>query len=542
MKRFCLLFLATSLLVPPAFAPAEPLLYERFESATVGKIEGGVAFCPSVVGHGGLGVPNTRSGLFDGKPGTAVNYGTAKRIASTDFTVEAFVKLAGPPNFDMIASCWNEEGENRSWAFVVLPGGALRFDVSPDGDFHPGNVVTTRPGSIQPGQWYHVAAVSRGDTSRIFINGREMAKLARPNKGIFAKGNANLKIGNADRYATEGPRPLRGNLDEVRITLAALAPAEFVKTKEPMPEIVAPGPPKKYEMPFVAKTQEDASAWQARARARLLELVGRQVPRLSTQEVPINPQLGDPEDKGSYTLQKISFQGNNKEGKRWRGLLAIPKGKGPFPAMLAIHGHGGSAEAVFDSDPKNIYHGLADRFARGGYVVLAPSFTHQTYAANVLWDLFRCVDILASRPEVDKERIGVGGLSMGGEWTMWIAACDPRLKVAVVSGWMCTSEGVFSVPNCECWQLPGLVGLMDICEVHLAIAPRPAVFESAEFDGCFPIRFTREGFQRIRAGYKVFGAEDAVAQDVWPAGHEWHGAVAYPTVDKTLGGHAAKAK
>ena len=297
--------------------------------------------------------------------------------------------------------------------------------------------------------------------------------------------------------------------------------------------------PKQYVMPSVAKTRDEALAWQERARARLLELVAAEQPRYSTQEVPIDVRLGPPQDKGSYTLYAFCFQGNNKQGTRWPGLLAIPKGKGPFPAMLAIHGHGGTAEAVFD--PKSIYHGFGERFARGGYVVLAPSFTkHHKYAANVLWDLFRCVDILAARPEVDPQRIGVGGLSMGGEWTMWIAACDPRLKVAVVSGWMCTTEGVFSVPNCVCWQLPGLVELMDICEVHLAIAPRPTVFESAEFDGCFPIRYTREGFQRIRAGYKIFGAEGAVAQDIWPAGHEWHGAIAYPTVDRVLGGHAAK--
>jgi hypothetical protein len=191
-------------------------------------------------------------------------------------------------------------------------------------------------------------------------------------------------------------------------------------------------------------------------------------------------------------------------------------------------------------DPKGLYKGMADRFARGGYVVLAPSFPHQPYAAMMLWDLFRCVDVLESRPEVDAQRIGVGGLSMGGEWTMWIAACDTRLKVAVVSGWMCTTEGVFAVPNCECWELPGLVELMDVCEVHLLIAPRPVVFESAEHDGCFPIRYTREGFGRIKAGYGVFGSGAAVVQDVWPAGHEWHGPVAYPVVDRVLGGKSAK--
>ena len=105
---------------------------------------------------------------------------------------------------------------------------------------------------------------------------------------------------------------------------------------------------------------------------------------------------------------------------------------------------------------------------------------------------------------------------------------------------MCTTEGVFSVPNCACWELPGFVELMDVCEVHLLIAPRPVLFESAEYDTCFPIRYTKEGYARIRAGYKVFDAEEAALQDVWPAGHEWHGVVAYPLVDKLLGGHAAE--
>lgn len=127
---------------------------------------------------------------------------------------------------------------------------------------------------------------------------------------------------------------------------------------------------------------------------------------------------------------------------------------------------------------------------------------------------------------------------MGGEWTMWIAACDPRLRTAVVSGWMCTTEGVFSVHNCECWELPGFVELMDVCEVHLLIAPRPLLFESAERDNCFPIQFTRQGYARVRAGYELFDAEDLVQQDTWPAGHEWHGKVAYPFVDQMLGGHA----
>ena len=62
--------------------------------------------------------------------------------------------------------------------------------------------------------------------------------------------------------------------------------------------------------------------------------------------------------------------------------------------------------------------------------------------------------------------------------------------------------------------------------------------ESAERDTCFPVRYTRQGYARIRAGYKVFGAEDAVKHDVFPGVHEWRGVASYPFVDKALGGHA----
>jgi dienelactone hydrolase len=304
--------------------------------------------------------------------------------------------------------------------------------------------------------------------------------------------------------------------------------------------LVAEGPkaeakksaPQKYEMPFQATTRAAAEAWQERARKRLLELVAAQTPRQSREQRPLDFQIASAEDRGSYTLHQGSFQGN--DGRRYHCLWTVPKGKGPFPAMLCLHGHGGSAEAVFD--PKSPYRGFAERFARGGYCVLAPSFPHRTYAAETLWDLMRCVDLLTERKEVDPQRIGAAGLSMGGEWTMWLAACDLRIKAAVISGWMCTTEGVFSVENCACWELPGFVELMDVCEVNLLIAPRPVLFESALEDPCFPVQFTRQGFARIRAGYRVFGAEKACRQDVFPGKHIWHGKESYPWIDKILGG------
>ncbi len=515
---------------------AQPLVYERFENSAAGTVEGGVRFVEDVVGSGGLAVDNRYSASFDGQAETGVNYGLDKQVTTVDFTVEAFVKLAERGHYAAIAADWNEDGDNRCWAFVVTPRGGLRFDVSADGRFSGGNKLETAPRVIEPNRWYHVAAVSQGSTSRIFVNGHQVAETVRANPGIFTQDHANLKIGNVDRFATAGPRPWHGCLDEVRISPQALPPDQLIKTRDPLP--VPTGPvPEQFALPFQATNREEAVAWQKQARQRLFELVERQQPRQGIDDVPLDFQLGEAVRKQGYTEYSASFQGN--DGKtRFACLFAIPDGQGPFPAMVALHGHGGKAEFVFD--PTTIYHGFADRFARGGYVVIAPSFPHRDYCATMLWDLMRLVDILQSRSEVDPERIGVAGLSMGGEWTMWSAACDPRLKAAVVSGWMCTTEGVFAVPNCECWELPGFVDLMDVCEVHLLIAPRSVLFESADQDPCFPLKYTQQGFARIRAGYQLFDAADRVQQDVWPSGHEWHGTVAYPFIDKVLGGHASE--
>ena len=293
--------------------------------------------------------------------------------------------------------------------------------------------------------------------------------------------------------------------------------------------------PKVFDMPFQATTLDEAQAWQNEAREKLLGYVEVFCPRKSVAELPLDVKIESTEERDSYTKHRITYMGN--EGERKTAILTTPKGKGdgPFPAILALHGHGGNEDAVFD--PNGIYKGFADDFARGGYVVLAPSLEHRKYAGMQLWNLIRLVDILETIPEADKERLGVAGLSMGGEWTMWVAACDLRLKAAVVSGWMCTHEGCLAVPNCECWELPGFFTLMDVCEINILMAPRPVVFESSLYDDCFPIKYCREGFARIREGYGVFGAKDDVAQDTWDAGHEWHGELAYPMMDRSLKGN-----
>src|SRR5204863_4685625 len=51
--------------------------------------------------------------------------------------------------------------------------------------------------------------------------------------------------------------------------------------------------------------------------------------------------------------------------------------------------------------------------------------------AKMLYDSLVAVDILASLPEVDSQRVGAVGHSLGAKETLYLAAFDDRVKVTV---------------------------------------------------------------------------------------------------------------
>ena len=69
----------------------------------------------------------------------------------------------------------------------------------------------------------------------------------------------------------------------------------------------------------------------------------------------------------------------------------------------------------------------------------------QSVARYFIFDGMRGIDYLVSRPEVDPERIGATGCSGGGTQTTYIAALDPRVKVAAVNCYMNSFQTLFRV-------------------------------------------------------------------------------------------------
>ncbi len=151
--------------------------------------------------------------------------------------------------------------------------------------------------------------------------------------------------------------------------------------------------------------------------------------------------------------REVYYEGEPLDGKPTRvfAYYARPEsGDGPFPAMVLVHGGGGTAFAEW-----------ATLWARRGYAALAMDlagcgpgrkrmpdggpaqddggkfgeFTDEQ--AKRMWTyhavaaVVRGHSLLASREEVDPERIGITGISWGGYLTCIVAGIDDRLQVAV---------------------------------------------------------------------------------------------------------------
>jgi len=151
-------------------------------------------------------------------------------------------------------------------------------------------------------------------------------------------------------------------------------------------------------------------------------------------------------------VQEVYYQGELYQGKPTRifAYLGRPAtGKGPFPAMVLVHGGGGKA-----------FRDWAEHWAKRGYVALAMDtagngpkgrladggpdqkddvkfceFTKDTeqdmWTYHAVAAVIRGHSLLRTLPEVDENRIGITGISWGGYLTCIVSGLDNRLKVSV---------------------------------------------------------------------------------------------------------------
>lgn len=310
----------------------------------------------------------------------------------------------------------------------------------------------------------------------------------------------------------------------------------------------------KPSLAFNAETRDEWLSWRRALSAKLIELLG-EWPAPCTLDARTVERV----EEETYFREKVFYQ--SEPGVYVPTYVLVPKDLKPGerrPAVVALHGHGSGKDSVVglipDANPHNRY---AARFAEHGYVVIAPdargfgerSEDFRKYAprdgCNIAFmqailmgvnlitlnisDDMRAVDYLAARPEVDPNRIGCIGLSFGGTRSMYLAALDDRIKVALISCYLTTFKAYALDKGNFCGSqfVPHLLKYADVADVTALIAPRPLLIENGISDRGFPVEASREAYSVLQRAYAAAGVPDHLARDEFEGGHEFSGRLAF---------------
>jgi dienelactone hydrolase len=165
-------------------------------------------------------------------------------------------------------------------------------------------------------------------------------------------------------------------------------------------------------------------------------------------------------------------------------------------------------------------------------IALMAGTTLQRFRVN---DVMRGVDYLQGLKGVDPDRIGIMGISGGGQISMYAAALDTRIKAAIISCFMNTHRAsVLGMHHCVCNFVPGLARILDMPDMGAMIAPRPLLIEAGSDDPIFPLKATKEAIVKIKKAYKLMKAEDRVEVDIFKGEHVWSGVKMKTFLEKGL--------
>jgi dienelactone hydrolase len=136
----------------------------------------------------------------------------------------------------------------------------------------------------------------------------------------------------------------------------------------------------------------------------------------------------------------------------------------------------------------------------------------------------RSVDYLLTRPEVDRERIGCGGLSGGGIRSVFLAGLDPRIKAGICVGFMSTYRGMLRNHingNGMIMYVPHLAKFLDMPDVIALRAPSPLLVQYLEGDGLFSLEGQKAADQKISRIYEKAGNGSNYSGRFYPGKHRF---------------------
>jgi len=324
---------------------------------------------------------------------------------------------------------------------------------------------------------------------------------------------------------------------------------------------LCPLAPAKNRLPFPIRAGETYLPREKRL-AKIERAMGS-VPS-EDRRVPLSIQEWSREKLDGYDRVKLTFAAEQND--RVPAWLLIPHGARKSPAMLCLH----QTIPIGKDEPVGLGEQESKRQAlhlvKRGYVCLAPdypsfgdypfdfeaAFTKGDYASGsmkAIWNNMRAVDLLCSLPEVDAERIGAIGHSLGGHNALFTAAFDPRVKVVVSSCGFCSFHRYYG-GNLKGWTssryMPKIASEykndpkkmpFDFDDVLLSIFPRAVFVMAPRNDSNFDVTGVQQIVNAVEPSYKNADYSDRFSAVYPDAGHEWpelERMAAYEFIDKQL--------
>jgi hypothetical protein len=294
-----------------------------------------------------------------------------------------------------------------------------------------------------------------------------------------------------------------------------------------------------------SRAAKQFATYQAKRRKELWGLLGD----LPWQHTPGPAKLVRTEKGEGYTLERLVLDLNGIEPVP--ALLLLPeKRQTPAPGLLYIHWHGGmynlgKEQLLVGADAQPAY---APVCAEKGLVTLAidswcfgerkheengrqgeeDAFKLMLWRGRVLWgmmmfDEVRALDYLASRPEVDPQRLGALGMSMGSTKAWWLAALDPRVRLCLDVCCLTDFEELIKIHNLKghgiYYYVPSLLEHFQTAQINELIVPRARLSVNGRQDSLTP----PAGVERIRDYlmplYRKFGKEEDCRIELFDCGH-----------------------
>ncbi len=268
------------------------------------------------------------------------------------------------------------------------------------------------------------------------------------------------------------------------------------------------------------KSSDNFAAFQDKRRKELWSLLGD----LPWAHRPGPPKLVRTEKHDGYTLQRLVLDLNGQEPVP--ALLLIPdKRQERAPGMLYIHWHAG----MYGLGKEQLVRGVEQQpayapvCAEKGIVTLAIDswcFGERQHEADghtgeedafklmlwrgqvlygmMLFDELRALDYLASRAEVDPQRLGVLGMSMGATKAWWLAAVDQRVKLCMDVCCLTDYEELIKAHSLKehgiYYYVPSLLKHFQTAQINELIVPRAHLSVNGRFDVLTP----PAGVEKIR--------------------------------------------